>query len=192
MPTTLAPPETPAEKFSGASAPVLATNGVHVGVVDVPPLQEGQVLAPLAQETTPGRAVRPNEALSSTLPLVLVRGGEHGKETVLPGYYACVGTMPCADTEYYLLVRWKDREAGRQAEKRVVLPEHIRVLDPQVVLLPSPQGAALTSAAASGLSTALSEDLVHLTAESPASTTGTGPQSQERYPQLRHSSKRKR
>ena len=190
MHTTLSPPETATEQLSG-EATVVLSNGVHVGVLDVPPLKEGGVLAPPAQETTPGRAVRHNEALSSTLPLVLVRAGEHGKEMVLPGYYACVGTMPCADTEYYLLVRWKDREAGRQVEKRVVLPEHIRVLDPEGVLLPPPHAAALTSAAASGVSAALSKDLGSLTSESPASPNGTGQRSHERYPQLHHSSKRK-
>jgi hypothetical protein len=186
MYTTLSPPETATKQLSGEAA--VLSNGVPVGVLDVPPLKEGGVLAPSAQETTPGRAVRHNEALSSALPLVLVRAGEHGKEMVLPGYYACVGTMPCAATEYYLLVRWEDCEAGRQTEKRVVLPEHIRVLDPEGV---PPHAAALTSAGASGLSAALSKDLGRLTSESPASTKGTGQWSHERYPQLHHSSKRK-
>jgi hypothetical protein len=190
MHTTLSPPETATEQLS-IEATVALSNGVPVGVLDVPPLKEGRVLALPAQETTPGRAVQHNEALSSALPLVLVRAGEHGKEMVLPGYYACVGTMPCADTEYYLLVRWEQRESGRQAEKRVILPEHIRVLDPEGVLLSPPHAAALTSAGASGLSAALSKDLGRLITEAPASTKGTGQRSHERYPQLHHSSKRK-
>lgn len=192
MNTTTSLPETPAEQLSVESALVFANDGVHVGVVDIPPLQEGRVLALPSQETRPGRALRPNEALSSALPLVLVSGAEHGKETMLPGYYACVGTMPCADTEYYLLVRWEHREWGRQAERRVVLPEHIRVLDPEVVLHPSPHAVSLTPAAASGLAAVSLEDLVRpASAESTASTNGTGQRSNERYPQLRHSSKRK-
>ena len=190
MHTTLSPPETTAEQLSGASAPVFAKDGKRIGVVDVPSPQDRRVLALPSQETTPGRAVRQSEALSSALPLVLVRGADHGKETVLPGYYACVGTMPCANTEYYLLVRWEDRAAGRQAEKRVVLPEHIRVLDPAVVLPPL-HGGSLTSAAVSGPSVVMPEDLVYLPSVSPASTKGTGQPNTERYPQLQHSSKRK-
>ena len=107
-----------------------------------------------------------------------------GRRSVLPGYYACVGTMPCADTEYYLLVRWEHREAGRQGERRVVLPEHIRVLDPAVVLLPPPHAASLTPVAASGPSVALPEDLVHPTSESTASTKGTGQPEQGALPAI--------
>ena len=144
-------------------------------------LGEAPFLAPPSKETVPGRALRPNEVLSSDLPLVLVRAAEHGKEIVLPGYYACVGTMPCADTEYYLLVRWEHREEGRQGERRVVLQEHIRVLDPEG----EPLTASGTPATASGF---VPEDLARLT---PASAKAIGQGSSGLYPQLRHSSKRK-
>jgi hypothetical protein len=192
MNTTALALETPITLPSGAGVPVLTTTSEHVGIVGVPPLQEGEVLALPSQAPRPGRAVRPNEVLSSTLPLVLVEGAEHGKETVLPGYYACVGAMPCADTDYYLLVRWEHRERGRQGERRVVLPEHIRVLDPAVVLFTSPHAVTLQSAVVSGLSATSPEQPVHLTPEAPTSTNGTGQQSTERYPQLQHFSKRKR
>jgi hypothetical protein len=189
MSTTISPPKTTAEQISEEGAPLLAPTGEYVSVVDVPPLQGGHLLAPPSIETRPGRTVRPREALSSTLPLVLVFIAEHGKEMVLPGYYACVGTMPCADTEYYLLVRWEHRERGRQAEKRVVLAEHIRVLDPEALVLPP--SLSVTAVASSGPASALPEDLVRLTPESTTSSTGKGQWSPEGYPQLRHSSKRK-
>ena len=67
--------------------------------------------------------------LSSESPLMLVHIASDGKETVLPGYYACVGKMPCAEKDYHLLVRWEQRESGKYSEKRVVLPESIRVLE---------------------------------------------------------------
>lgn len=192
MNTTALPLEPPITLPSGADVPVLATTSKHVGIVDVPPLQEGEGLTTPSQAPRPSRAVRPNEVLSSTLPLLLVGGVEHGKETVLPGFYACVGTMPCADTDYYLLVPWEHREGGRQGERRVVLPEHIRVLDPAAVLFTSPHAVTLQSAVVSGLSAISSEEPAHLTPEATTSTNGTGQQSTERYPQLQHFSKRKR
>jgi hypothetical protein len=191
MSTTISPPKTTAEQLSEEGVPLLAPKGDYVSVMDITPLQGGRLLAPPSQETRLGRALRPNEALSSAVPLVLVRGAEHGKEMVLPGYYACVGTMPCADTEYYLLVRWEHRERGRQAEKRVVLPEHIRVLDPEALLLPPSLSVSVTAVASSGPASAVSEDLGSLTPESTTSTNGKGQWSRERYPQLQHSSKRK-
>lgn len=192
MNTIALPLETPITRPSGAGAPVLETTSDHVGIADVPPLQEGAVLTSPSQAPRPGRAVRPNEVLSSTLPLLLVGSAEHGKEAVLPGFYACVGTMPCADTDYYLLVRWEHREGGQQGERRVVLPEHIRVLDPAVVLFTSPHSVTLQSAVVSGLSATSPEEPAHLTPEATTSTNGTGQQSTERYPQLQHFSKRKR
>src|SRR5579859_4884308 len=187
MSTITSFPETTAELLSEEGALVFANDGEYVDVVDVLPLKDDLLLAP----PTPGRALRPNEALSSALPLVLVRGAEHGKEIVLPGYYACVGTMPCADTEYYLLVRWEHREGGRQGERRVVLGEHIRVLAPAVVFPHPPQGVSVTPVAPSGASAALPENLGRLTSASTASPKGTEQPSHERYPQLQHSSKRK-
>jgi hypothetical protein len=191
MSTTTFPPETTDEHLSGEDTPVVANKGEHGDVVDVPPLKENPLLAPSTQETTPGRALRPHEALSSTLALVLVRGVEHGKVIVLPGYYACVGTMPCAATEYYLLVRWEHRENGQRGERRVVLPEHIRVLDRETLLLPPPDAASGTSATAAGLSAALPDNPLHPIPESTSSTHGAGQSGNERYPQLQHSAKRK-
>ena len=190
MSTTTVSPETTDKHRSGENTPVFANESEHVDAVDIPPLKE-EPLVPPAQETTPGRALRANEALSSELPLVLVRGVEHGKEIVLPGYYTCVGTMPCATTEYYLLVRWEHRESGRRGERRVVLPEHIRVLDRETLLLPPPAAASGTSATASGPPAALPEDLLRPPLESPSSIQRARQQSHERYPQLQHSAKRK-
>lgn len=191
MSTTTVSPETTDKHRSGENTPVFANESEHVDAVDIPPLREEPLLVLPAKETTPGRALKPNEALSSELPLVLVRGVEHGKEIVLPGYYTCVGTMPCAATEYYLLVRWEHRENGQRGERRVVLPEHIRVLDRETLLLPPPAAASGTSATASGPPAALPEDLLRPPPESPSSIQGTREQSNERYPQLRHSAKRK-
>ncbi len=190
MSTTTGSPETTDKHLSGEDIPVFANESAHVDAVDIPPLREEPLLVLPAKETAPGRALRPNEALSSELPLVLVRV-EHGKEMVLPGYYACVGTMPCAATEYYLLVRWEHRESGRQGERRVVLPEHIRVMDRETLLLPPPAAASSTSATASGPSAASPEDLLRLPLESTSSIQSTREQSNERYPQLQHSAKRK-
>lgn len=190
MSTTIVSPETTDKPLSGEDTSVVANESEHVDVVDIPPLKE-EPLVPPAQETTPGRALRPNETLSSELPLILVRGIERGREMVLPGYYACVGIMPCAATEYYLLVRWEHRESGRRGERRVVLPEHIRVLDRETLLLPPPATASSTSATTSGPPAALPEDLLRPPLESPSSIQRARQQSHERYPQLQHSAKRK-
>ena len=189
MSTTIVSTETNDKHLSGEDTSVFANESEHVDAVDIPPLKE-EPLVPPTKETTPGRALRPNEALSSELPLVLVRV-EHGKEMVLPGYYACVGTMPCAATEYYLLVRWEHREGGRRGERRVVLPEHIRVIDRETLLLPLPAAASSTSATTSGPSAALPDDQLRPPPESPASIQSVREQSHERYPQLQHSAKRK-
>jgi len=191
MSTTITPPETAAEYLSRESTPVFANKSEHGAAVDIPPLREEPLLGPLAKEPTPGRALQPNEALSSTQPLVLVRGVEHGKEMLLPGYYACVGTMPCAETEYYLLVRWEHRDGGRRGERRVVLPQQIRVIDQETLLLPPLDAASIMPIPPSGLSAALPDNPLHPIAESTASTHGAGPSNNERYPQLQHSAKRK-
>ena len=97
------------------------------GVLPFPTIDASLVLlAPAAKQ---GRALLPNELLSSESPLVLVHVASDGKETVLPGYYACVGKMPCAEKDYHLLVRWEQRESKQRSEKRVVLPEAIRVME---------------------------------------------------------------
>lgn len=191
MSTTVFSPETTDKHLSGEDTPVLANESEHADAVDASTLKEESLLVRPAKETTSGRALRPNEALSSTLPLVLVRGTEHGKEMVLPGYYACVGTMPCANTEYYLLVRWEHRESGRRGERRVVLSEHVRVLDQDTVLFFTLDVASSTSTTASGPSAALPEDMLRPPPEFTASIQSTWEQSNERYPQLQHSAKRK-
>ena len=88
MHTTLSPPETTAEQLSGASAPVFAKDGKRIGVVDVPSPQDRRVLALPSQETTPGRAVRQSEALSSALPLVRCAVPTMGRRR------CCPATMP--------------------------------------------------------------------------------------------------
>jgi hypothetical protein len=190
MSTTPSSQETSAEHLLREDVPVFTNDGKRVEVVNVPPLKASPLLVPPAEETTHGRALQPNEALSSEMPLVLVRSAEHGKELVLPGYYACVGTMPCANTEYYLLVRWEHRESGRQGERRVTLPEHIRVID-QDALLPPPDTAFSTPAAALELSAALPGDMLHRVPELPPSTHTAGQPGNAQYPQLQHSAKRK-
>lgn len=191
MSTTTLFPETTGKPLSGEDAPIIGNESEYIDAGDAPPLREEPFLVPPAQETLPGRALRPNEAPSCTLPLVLVHNVEQGKERVLPGYYACVGTMPCAATEYYLLVRWDHRESGRRGERRVVLPEHIRVIDQDTLLLPPPDSAFIIPATASGPPGALPEGLLHLTPESPGGIHTAGQLSNERYPQLPHSAKRK-
>jgi hypothetical protein len=147
---------------------------------------------PSSPETTPGSALRPHEVLSSAQPLVLVRGADHGQEIVPPGHYACIGNLPCADTDYYLLVRWEHRESGRQGARRVVLPEHIRVLeDPAVVLPLSLCTPSATPGAAPGPAAAVAEESISLVSEATARANGPGQPNTERYPQLQHSSKRK-
>ena len=193
MHTTLSPPETTAEQLSGASAPVFAKDGKRIGVVDVPSPQDRRVLALPSQETTPGRAVRQSEALSSALPLVRVRGADHGKETVLPGYYACVGTMPCANTEYYLFVRFRRDTCGGSAGRKAGGP-------PGTYSRAGSSGGSppFPSRRFSHLCCCIRTTCchargsgAHLPFASPASTKGTGQPSTERYPQLQHSSKRK-
>lgn len=131
-------PETTFDPHAVASAPVLAIAEEKAHGMDTLPPSEGLLRAPPAEESWPGRALRPNEELSSTLPLVLVRVAANGQETALPGYYACVGKMPCAEKDYHLLVRWEQRASGQQGEQRVVLPEFIRVLEPDALLLLPP------------------------------------------------------
>ena len=189
MHTTISHPETTAENLTEEDTPVFDNDGEYIGVVDVLLHQEGQGLAP-PQETKPGRALRHNEALSSAMPLVLVRGTETGKETVMPGYYACVGTLPCADTDYYLLVRWEHREGGRQGERRVVLPAHIRVLDREALLLPSLLSGAVMPTDSSAEHVARQEEQVTpdlaIYHDQPWQET-----TEQGTPSLEHSSKRK-
>src|SRR5947209_509364 len=106
--------ETSLEKGAAES-----TDMTHV----LPPPKIEASLVPVVPEAKQGRALQPNELLSSESPLVLIRVASDGKETVLPGYYASVGTMPCAEKNYHLLVRWEQRESRQHSEKRVVLPE---------------------------------------------------------------------
>lgn len=190
MPTTTASPETNTAPLLGDGTPVVANDVDQVYVVDVAPLKENPLLAPSTQAGSTGRALRPNEVLSSEMPLVLVRSAEHGKEIVLPGYYACVGTMPCASTDYYLLVRWEHRESGQRGERRVALPEHIRVID-QDALLPPPDVAVSRPVVALGLSPASPGDMLHPSPELTFGIHATGQPGNTPYPQLHHSAKRK-